>query len=69
MKFKKGDGVAIHLKHTLENHISSTVKSGDESETMFVEVMKWSENPLIGNIYRSFYRVESNLLFKELSEA
>lgn len=68
---RKGGGVAVYAKNSLKSYVCSTVKSHDNNETVWVEIINGRDKLLFGNIYRppNLSREDSTLLFEEMSRA
>lgn len=68
---RSGGGVAIYVKQSLNSFISRSVKSGENSETLWVEIVSGRERLLLGCVYRppSLSRELTSLIFQEITAA
>ena len=70
-KGRTGGGVAIYVDDSLNSFISSTVETGVNNESLWIEIVNGRDRLLIGCIYRppSLSREETSLIYQEISAA
>lgn len=66
-KDKKGGGVAIYVKNTIQCKLITKSKLGEKVEFLFLELCNNNEKLLLGNVYRPNKNINTEALFLELS--
>ncbi len=52
-KGRKGGGVAIYVRDTINSYVNNFVRASDNSESVCVEVILGKDKLLLGNVYRA----------------